>query len=1644
MKPLKKFIIIVTILFLLFLLMKHFNEIKETFISPGPSDYTTNSITGDMDNMNVVIISFYYSDTCPISREFLYGCCINETRDIIQEKNQDTNDIHSADSYGQRLRYKFSEGVEPINITMDTSSSGKCLPVSYFTEEGNNNNKCYIKKKPTYYYLAEFIKEFNTNYSKDINYDTIRNKSFEDNNGVIIDDTNIVAQTNNLKFKIRLKVEEYSKSDEIASLFIEIPRTPGLKEGDNVIRSKHRYLGNLNNMNEIGEFFNKFLNIRMGRGKESDDISIKYFHTDISQNTNSYKKELITENLDGINTDIIGKDYIAYLYEQEQGKEDSFKLDNLINNSEFSHIAPKVTIYDFNETSRENDINNRIMENNYLTTRPKILWKNICTFPEPNNEYIAIILRDNVLTENYKDDKDTNNEKVIYWLMWNIPKSRMNLSELQYETEINSNGELTNGVRVASELYPYKILDNNKNQYYFDENNKSARDYKLNAPSDSNIDPDDQLELFNIEDRQVNYTIDLYNYDKELAKELDLDYNNLANTSIELFYNSFLNKLPENINRNETFNIKYKIEDINQKNDLQNFFKKSHYEEDTNLYKKTLRTFSYRMRYYKLAEKINISLEKKTYWVLYFNISNDLDLEMYINNELVKINGNYEYRVPYKTSNINISITSTVENEDYLVLKESKVPTYRLNWQELFYMDNDKIKVVNNGIQLKGTTPHSFKGMFKLENPTSNIPINYRVNFGYENLHSIKINNTNDSHIFPSPTPSIDSKMYTNYVLPSNNNQIDFEILFNQETILYNGTITPIEDKNDLLELNELFESNEEFFDSPSPSTSPASSTSNISLTDIKPKRISSIQLDSLGCDYKGEYTIQPVPTITYNENLQGNTDTKFAIRIYEEDKLKPLYLEWGIDIKDDKIINYELFKNNNEYNEIVIDEFEKKFTTQKMSKYNNTKVNDNCKKNVKYSLVGTAEGEKIKLSNLPYLIGEVEFTQDPDDENMFYNINEENKLYLIFNKLKEVWQLWKNDAGFLYSWVGEQKYPDSLFLENSTWIFAPKYDIFNETRVIDPVYFPTWYSRNTYINLSNTYETLYQKNELLKKDKNIVYVFQKNINVSIVDSYGEPIYDCNITEDISEAPETSHTNEPLCSPGPSCEVQKTLFTNTLFTLGKLEDVIFDYNAGKSYFKKNLKLELIPYIENKNLQIDNFSANSENYMFNPFSSGITDEEATYEYVLSEKIKQRYINHNLINDLVLLIGNQIPNADRENMFNEITDSLLIHRGNLNVLNKYFEAQQVLDFKNKYYDLEDEQIYDNKKPVINSYTLSLAKKINVEKNEASDPDFIDDNFAQLFEDYVNYIDNNDNKKNNKKDNKIYFENYQSYGNLGIYQNETSLQYIIPTVEKIDQLCPVFRHYIAKTQGTQNKDLIHKTNIIIVINYCIIFYSIFTTYSNGIGISLENIFETEKYGEISSTVKGVQFEPEDYNPADDGTNADDETLKSIINQIQKIKDEDLDLQHQISEAPCPSNTDCEINCPSTSPSESSTDCVNKLKYLRDIYIIYKFTKKIKEMILSDINELFEQSTEYNIKELLGIMERFYIMSLDKHNKYFEMKNSIFSKMNPNDIIAGLGELPPAFFEEKQPKTYSETIDNAVNMYRTMIQNVFSSSTD
>ena len=74
-------------------------------------------------------------------------------------------------------------------------------------------------------------------------------------------------------------------------------------------------------------------------------------------------------------------------------------------------------------------------------------------------------------------------------------------------------------------------------------------------------------------------------------------------------------------------------------------------------------------------------------------------------------------------------------------------------------------------------------------------------------------------------------------------------------------------------------------------------------------------------------------------------------------------------------------------------------------------------------------------------------------------------------------------------------------------------------------------------------------------------------------------------------------------------------------------------------------------------------------------------------------------------------------------------------------------------------------------------------------------------------------------------------------------------------------------------------------------------------------------------------------------------------------------------------------------------------------------------------------------SVNELLAIMESFYIFALKKHNIYFKDEESIFSKMDFNDL--DLIEIPKEF--NKEPETYSDTIDNVVKNYRTMMYNIF-----
>ena len=140
---------------------------------------------------------------------------------------------------------------------------------------------------------------------------------------------------------------------------------------------------------------------------------------------------------------------------------------------------------------------------------------------------------------------------------------------------------------------------------------------------------------------------------------------------------------------------------------------------------------------------------------------------------------------------------------------------------------------------------------------------------------------------------------FVNKLINIDNNQLKFKINVSKGSILYNGTISPIEKNDDLLEIQEI--------------------------QPIKKERVSSINLDSLGCNYKGEYVNQPVPPVICDYNFNNVSDNvRFAIRIYENDKLKPLYIQWGVeDLKE--IMNYELFKNNQKKNIIEFNDYELK-----------------------------------------------------------------------------------------------------------------------------------------------------------------------------------------------------------------------------------------------------------------------------------------------------------------------------------------------------------------------------------------------------------------------------------------------------------------------------------------------------------------------------------------------------------------------------------------------------------------------------------------------------------------------------------------------------------------------------------------------
>ena len=342
-----------------------------------------------------------------------------------------------------------------------------------------------------------------------------------------------------------------------------------------------------------------------------------------------------------------------------------------------------------------------------------------------------------------------------------------------------------------------------------------------------------------------------------------------------------------------------------------------------NKYKNSiLSAFSFNKRLFKIVNYKEIRLEKNTYWILNFNINKKI--EIYINNDLVLLdNINSQYRIPYKTHNIKIARFNEEEELNIIFeITESKFPTYRLLWKDIFITENtlnydNKLKFLDfNSTKKKSII--NFKNLIGINNKS----FSFKVNFRYENLNGIIINNKENTKL----------NNYCDDIYENNEGNLSFYFNINRQTILHNGTVTLLEDEKILGINDKLISENNNKFE------------------EIISNRISDIKLNNLGCDFNAKNVIHSLPTFQVKLQDDKNIDydkLKLAIKVYEIKNNLPrvMYLDWNIDYKKDDFINFELFKNNK--TEEPISNTINQYQTVKTHNYYKTNINNNCEENI-------------------------------------------------------------------------------------------------------------------------------------------------------------------------------------------------------------------------------------------------------------------------------------------------------------------------------------------------------------------------------------------------------------------------------------------------------------------------------------------------------------------------------------------------------------------------------------------------------------------------------------------------------------------------------------------------------------------------
>ena len=259
----------------------------------------------------------------------------------------------------------------------------------------------------------------------------------------------------------------------------------------------------------------------------------------------------------------------------------------------------------------------------------------------------------------------------------------------------------------------------------------------------------------------------------------------------------------------------------------------------------------------------------------------------------------------------------------------------------------------------------------------------------------------------------------------------------------------------------------------------------------------------------------------------------------------------------------------------------------------------------------------------------------------------------------------------------------------------------------------------------------------------------------------------------------------------------------------------------------------------------------------------------------------------------------------------------------------------------------------------------------------------------------------------------KNYTSYGDISIYQNETLLKYYLPVVDKINKLCPFFKNYIYTANKEQKDRLSYQTNIIQILNLTKEIQRI------------RNLKDTENTFNFDDNFE--KFITEKFKDQLDHKKIS--ILNSYLKQIE-IEKENKDIVKDFFAA----QTDI-IDSVSPNPTDEGL----RIKFLKESFFYNYITLKIKNLLLDDLsnkNTISDSDNTKIIKELYSKIKFIYSEVLNIYSKYFEIDSSMLNKNKTIDLDND--SIPPAFYESP-PKNYTQTIEDTIDQYKTMLFQIF-----